>query len=412
MNILLLGEASYVEEMQAKIKETPHRVVAIGTSIPQAAEFLKTVGYDAVFVGFDINDAVALLEGYEPPKDVKVWVSSDEVTLPTWRKITAIGAIPVVRGTEMEFLNHYRPTGSRTALISTEDHASPIRSSKVGVLKKRIIAVYSSKGGVGKTTIAMTLAATMAEQANLKTCIIDLDNTREGSDIARKFGYFLISERTPNSVITNWASFPDQKFRSWELVMEYLTSTNISNLYFLSAPWNVEDEKFLTPELVDKVVNILKQHMDIIIFDMSDDIRPSNLKALEMSDLILYVATPDPDVVDIAGGFAQKTLGKIKIPIEKVRLVFNQVPDKLPYSLQSAADKIGLPLFAEIPEDKLLRQPRVTESLFDNDIFKWKFGDAVYRLAENLLPDGSMTQNKIPWYKRLFSRKAKEVASV
>lgn len=420
MNILLLGETWFVEAQQEMIKQAGHRVVAIGTSIAQSAEFLKTTGYDAVLVGFNIDDTLALLEGFKPKEGVRVWVSVDNVTLPVWKSLASIGCIPVVRGTEKDYLLHYRPKNADKKnphyFNDKDQYGSELdpaikeieaKTAKVGVLKQRVFSVYSSKGGVGKTTVALHLAAMMAEHAGLRTCVIDIDNTREGSDVARKNGYFLVSGETPNSVITNWANFPEREYRSWHTVSDYVSTTEIENLYFLSAPWNIEDEKFLTPELMEKVISILKQHMDIIIIDMSDNLEKANLKALELSDTILFVTGACIDSIDIASGFMQRTLQKIGMPIEKIRLVFNQVPSKMPYTLEEASQKIGLPLFHALPEQQELRFTRTTKSALADDLLPTPFGQSVYRLMQNLLPQGSTPSIKkqIPWYRRLFARK-------
>ncbi|MFT9486614.1 MAG: CpaE family protein [Tepidibacillus sp.] len=422
MNILLCGESSFVEDQQNKISEVGHTVVAIATSVARAADFFKSIGYDAVLLGFDTEDSIALLENIRPPEGVKVWVSVQNVTLPVWNKMAVLNAIPVLRGSESKILKSIGQNGTQKEKEDNEpDDFKELRkkdfavrmervetkTAKVGVLKHRIYSIYSPKGGAGKTTVGTYLAYTIAKHTNLKVCIVDLDHTREGSDVARKFGYFLVSGQVPNNVITNFAKFPEREYSSWAKVSEYLAETDITNLYFLASPWNIEDEKLLTNELIDKVTYILKQHMDIIIFDMSDDIRVNNKRALELSDSVLFVSGADVDSIDIASGFVQRTMNKLNLPVEKLRLIFNQVPSKIPYTLQEAAQKIGIPLFGEIPEDVELRKLR-TEAIGVSDIISSRtpFGFAVYRLAQDILPPGSIasSQLKVPWYKKLLKR--------
>nr|WP_240903875.1 MinD/ParA family protein [Chengkuizengella sediminis] len=281
------------------------------------------------------------------------------------------------------------------------------KTAKVGVLKNRIFSVYSPKGGAGKTTVTTYLSNIIGKQSGLRVCIIDLDHTREGSDIARKFGYFLVNDSPPNNVITNWETFQDRDYRSWDKVSQYVTETSLKNLYFLSSPWNVEDEKYMTGQLIEKVTHILKQHFDIIIFDMSDDLRENNTKALELSDNILFVTGADLDQIDISSGFTQRTVRKLNLPIEKFRLVFNKIPNKMPYSLEESAQKIGLPLFASIPYDPEVEKYRTTKLGINEDLSKTPFGFAIYRLAQEILPEGAITKRhtKLPWFRRIFKGK-------
>ncbi|MDP5276126.1 AAA family ATPase [Chengkuizengella axinellae] len=425
MNILLCGESVFVEELTSIITENNHNVVAIATSVAQSADFLKTSGYDAVLIGFNEEESYALLQDFKPDNHIRVWVSIIDFNLNIWKKFATLGAIAISRGTESESISKYKPSELNTVSSKTSINPDPemeqikktdrkvrqerleAKTAKVGVLKNRVFSVYSPKGGAGKTTVTTYLANIIGKHSGLKVCIIDLDHTREGSDIARKFGYFLVNDSPPNNVITNWATFPERDYRSWDKVSQYVTETSLNNLYFLSSPWNVEDVEFMTGDLIEKVTHILKQHFDIIIFDMSDDLRDNNTKALEISDNILFVTGADLDQIDISSGFTQRTVRKLNLPIEKFRLVFNKVPNKIPYTLEESAQKIGLPQFASIPYDPEVEKYRTTKLGINEDLSKTPFGFAVYRLAQEILPEGAITKkhNKRPWFLRLFKRK-------
>ncbi len=421
MNILLAGNSAFIEEQQEKIKETNHTIIAVATSVAKAADFFHSVGYDAVLLGFELDDTITLLKDFRPKNGVRIWVSVPSITLDVWKKVATIGAIPVIHGTELQFIrnissennkeSHQEKKSLDKVTVTTKDKGRlEVKTAKIGVLKHRIFSVYSAKGGVGKTTLSTYLGHTIVKHTNLNVCIVDLDHTREGSDIARKFGVFSITSEVPKNIITNFARFPEKEYRSWEKVAEYLKETNTPNLYFLASPWNIEDHNLLTDELIEKVTYILKQHFDIIIFDLSDDIRSNNKKAMELSDTILFISGADIDSIDISSSFVHRTVNKLQLPLEKIRLVLNQMPNKLPYSLEDISHKAGLPLFAKIPEDPELRKPRIEKiAVTDYISSKTPFGLAVLELAKSILPEGSIAiGKKKPWWKRLFSRRGKE----
>ncbi|WP_028987613.1 AAA family ATPase [Thermicanus aegyptius] len=418
MNVLLAGDSGFIDEQQRNLREMGHNVVALATSIPKAADLFRSAGYDGVFLGFPLEDAVTLLKDIKPKAGAKVWVLVNAINLDVWKALAPLGAIPVVHGMEKETL--------KTTETKTEEKTDPTeeddvkkkdiaarkmkvseKTAKFGVLKHRIFAVYSPKGGVGKTTLATFLGYSIAKNTNLKVSIIDLDHTREGSDVARKFGLFSITDDMQKiKTIVNFHRFPEKEYRSWDKIRDFLQETSLPSLYYLASPMNVEDNELITAELTEKVAYILKNHFDILIFDLADDLRGGNVKAMEISDAILFVSGADIDSIDISSGFIRRTVTKLNLPLEKFRLVLNQIPDRPLYTLQSVSEKIGLPLFAEIPEDPELRKWRTEKNAVTDAIFETKYGKALKELTKNLLPEGSfVAKKKQSFLSRLFGRK-------
>ncbi|MDP5276564.1 AAA family ATPase [Chengkuizengella axinellae] len=402
MNILLCGDSMFVKEMMPKLQKNQFKIVGIGTSTAQSAHLLKAKGYDVVLIGFNEQDSLALLEDNKYLNNVTiVWVSLPIISIQSWKRFATIGVIAITRGSEIQAVKTYRSSGHTDKIIEMKQPADEEDSDC------QVISVYSPKGGEGKTTISTYLAYYIAKYSKLKVCIIDLDHTREGSDVARKFGYFVITEDNPGNDITNWNSFPDKEFKSWKKVSEYMTQTSLHNLFFISSPWNIEDEKFMTESLIEKTTPILKHHFDFIIFDMADDLRESNTKALELSDDILFISGIDLDMIDISSSFVQRTTQKLQLPIAKIRLVFNKIPSKLPYKLDDISQKIGVPRFGVIPYDAEVHKPRIKKVGIREDLRKTPFGNSIFQLVQALLPDGRLQNSylKKPWYKRIFNKK-------
>ncbi|MFS1511530.1 AAA family ATPase [Chengkuizengella sp. SCS-71B] len=403
MNILLCGDSLFVKDLMTKLQENQYKVAAIGTTASQSAHLLKSEGYDVVFLGFNEQESFALLEDYHLQNNVKIWVSLSSLSIQSWKRFAKIGAIAITRGSEIQTIKKYywlspEEIGDRKKIKLPTD---------VDQFKSQVLSVYSPKGGEGKTTISTYLSYYIAKYSKLKICIVDLDHTREGSDVARKFGYFVITEDNPNNVITNWNSFPEKHFRSWDKVSEYVTQTNLKNLYFISSPWNIEDEKYMTEQLIEKMTHVLKHHFDLIIFDMADDLRESNTKALELSNEIILISGIDLDMIDISSSFVHRTAKKLKLPIKKIRLVMNKVPKKLPYKVDDITQKIGLPKFGLIPYDPEIFKPRTEKIGIRDDLTKTPFGCSIYQLALSLLPEGTMiySNRPKPWYKKIFNKK-------
>lgn len=149
----------------------------------------------------------------------------------------------------------------------------------------KMIAVTSVKGGTGKTTFAINLAAKTAKDG-LKTLLVDLDlfnnavttslNANCNSDI------FVMCEDIDNNTFTQ--------------VEDYITVYN-ENISLLASPKDPRSANIVNPKTIAKMINKLKTKFDVIIFDTNNFIGEVNLITFDLMDEIIYILSNDP--VDI-----------------------------------------------------------------------------------------------------------------
>lgn len=146
----------------------------------------------------------------------------------------------------------------------------------------QVITIFGAKGGAGKTTLSVNIAAGIARETKRKVVLADL-NLQFG-DVA---SYMNIQ---PRRTIAEFV----QERNQWDsqLLNSYLIPHN-SGVKVLAAPLRPEDAELVTPEQVEKIISILRQSFDYIIIDSPPYISDTLLTALDTSNQILLVMSMD-----------------------------------------------------------------------------------------------------------------------
>lgn len=154
------------------------------------------------------------------------------------------------------------------------------RGSKEKKYDSKIISVFGTKGGAGKTTVAVNFAVALQKKGK-KVLLIDLD--LQFGDV----GVFMDVPRFDTiSDLVEGADF------STAAVSSYLF-THSTGVNILLAPQSPELAELVKPAHIDKVVAALKDSFDYIVFDLGPTLDECVLQALELSDTIYFITTPE-----------------------------------------------------------------------------------------------------------------------
>ncbi|ADG83642.1 response regulator [Thermincola potens] len=202
----------------------------------------------------------------------------------------------------------------------------------------QIITVFSTKGGVGKTTIVTNLAVSLFHESRKKVVIVDLD--LQFGDVAVMMN--VIPKRTITELIQDIGSLDAETLES------YLVPHS-SGVRVLPAPTRPEYAELITAAHVEKILNTLKQKYDYIIVDTPPFFHETTLTALDICQQILLIVSLD-----------LPTIKNVKLGLEvleslhhkgKVKLILNRSSNEIGIKCSDMERSLGMKVAAHIPSD-------------------------------------------------------------
>ncbi len=166
--------------------------------------------------------------------------------------------------------------------IASEIIRSQNRGMETGTSRTnaKVISVFGTKGGTGKTTMSVNLAMSL-QKTKKRVAIIDLDLQFGDVGVFLNVPKFdtildLVSEGVYNAVTVN----------------SYLYKHD-SGLKILCAPNSPEYSELIKPEHISQIVEVMKPEFDYIIIDLGPIIDDCALQALDISDNIFFITNPE-----------------------------------------------------------------------------------------------------------------------
>jgi MinD-like ATPase involved in chromosome partitioning or flagellar assembly len=203
----------------------------------------------------------------------------------------------------------------------------------------RTIMVSSTKGGTGKTSIAVNVAVELA-QHRLRTLLIDLDV--QFGDVGIVLGLER-PEKTLYDLAAAAGELDAEKLRGY--IVRHTTGVHV-----LPAPLRPEDADAVDAARIASVLQIAREMYDAIVIDTAPLFDGPMLTALDRSDQVLLVSTPDvPSMKNIR--LALQTLELLGFPTERIALVANRAGMPGGATTKDIAETIGREIRFILPED-------------------------------------------------------------
>lgn len=153
---------------------------------------------------------------------------------------------------------------------------------QISLKEPLVICVYSPKGGVGKTSISVNMAARLAYTTRAQVCIVDLDIGF--GNVGTRLGLY-------NPTVRELLS---ENHLDSEAIARNLVYDRRSGLFALLAPLRPEtgtNRRKFSPATYNKILGLLTQRFDIIILDCPVELRDPLVSgfALTSADKVVMV---------------------------------------------------------------------------------------------------------------------------
>jgi len=204
----------------------------------------------------------------------------------------------------------------------------------------RVIAVYSAKGGAGKSVIACNLAVTLAKRSDRPIVLIDADLQFGDMAVMLK----LQPRTTVMDAVTNMNKLDVQFLRSLLLKHED------SGLLVLPAPLEPAFADQITPGDIMRIIELCREIGAYVVIDTPSYLGELVLSIIEVADEILLVAGMDiPNIKNVK--VVLQSLRQFDFPMDKIRLALNRANSKVKLDIGEVERTLGLKAESFIPSD-------------------------------------------------------------
>ncbi|WP_146397742.1 AAA family ATPase [Pseudobythopirellula maris] len=288
-----------------------------------------------------------------------------------------------MRAGAKEFLTQpVKPEDLATAL----ERVSRSRSGGSSVAKRgcRVIALSGCTGGVGVTSLGVNLGCALAADEKNSVVLLDLDLALGDADVYLD----TIPEYTLTDVAQNIARL------DFTLLKRSLTK-HATGLYLLPRPVQLEDAPLITPDDIQRVVNLLKATFTHVIIDTSKAFSPVDMYSMDIADDVLMVTQLDlpclRNVVRLLMSFEHRENLK-----EKVKIVVNRIGQGgSSISIKKAEATLGREVFWQLPNDfRTMIEVRNNGVPLLEQAPKAAITQSIGQLAEALFGDGVATDGE------------------
>lgn len=256
-------------------------------------------------------------------------------------------------------------------LLLDKRESSPITGSEAKPNDNRIVTVFGTKGGIGKSVICANLAVAAAEAFPGQIAMADFDI--QFGDLA------LIMDLQSRKTLAELM----QETRDLDTVVleEYLFERH--GVKLLPAPNRPELAEIISADTTRKTLNLLRSKYKYTFVDTPTFIEEITLSALEMSDIILLIVSLDlPTIKNIKKSI--DILHSLQL-MHRTRLVVNRSSGVAGLDINDIEKVLGVKIWAEVPSEGKLVVASVNQGIpFVRTKPRATVSKSVYKLLNSL----------------------------
>ena len=248
-----------------------------------------------------------------------------------------------------------------------------------------LVTIFSSKGGVGTSTVTANLGVALATSLQKTVGLVDL---------VLQFGSL-------TSFLNLDASYTILDFaknlqRIDPLFIEGSLAKHSSGVRVLAEPSYAEEADKITASDIDQILNGLVQSFDYVLVDAPKEFDELSFVALDKADLILFVM--EMSIPALRSAYkALESFERLRIDTKKVRLILNRYEKNKLLSQEAVEKTVSLPTFFALPNDYPTAITAINQGVpIQNTSPSSKLAKSYKSLAETLVRELSYVPTQRP----------------
>ena len=193
-----------------------------------------------------------------------------------------------------------------------------------------VVAVFSPKGGVGKTTVAVNMAVAAVNDLGKKVVVVD--GSFQFGDVG-----VLLNLNPKNKSIADL--IPEVEAGELDSVNTFVINHS-AGIRVLLAPPSPEMAELITPSGVKKVIEALRRDHDLVVVDCTSYFNDTTLAILDSADVILTMLSLEITSIKNMRLFLE-VAEQLGYESGKVRLVLNRADSALGIRVSDVEHSIG-----------------------------------------------------------------------
>jgi pilus assembly protein CpaE len=217
---------------------------------------------------------------------------------------------------------------------------------------RHVVACFSPKGGVGTTTIAVNIAAVLAERFPDRVAILDLD-----VDFGQVATHLNVK---PRLTVADLAA-DEAALLEPEMLRSYVEKSD-PGLLLIAAPATPEIGRVITAEQVDRMLTTAPRAFQMLVVDAGSTLDERSLAILDRADAVLIPITPEIGALKALHELVEYLTEQGAVPA-KTSFVLNHLFARDMLTMRQIEASLAAKVDAELPYDPGLYLKAVNEGV-------------------------------------------------
>jgi pilus assembly protein CpaE len=231
---------------------------------------------------------------------------------------------------------------SRRGAMSAAAPAAPSRAEQERSPEElgKVIAIFSPKGGVGCSTVAINLAVALHRAEGARVALVD--SSLQFGDVA------VFLNLQANRTLADLAPHVGELDQD---LLDHVLLEHQSGIRALLAPPRPEMADLIAPAILNTILDKLRRLYNYIVVDTPSSLADITLTVLDVADRVVLITTPDIPSIKNAKLFFEVTEA-LEYPPGKTILILNKADRQANIRAEDIEASIKHPVVAQLPLDE------------------------------------------------------------